>query len=235
MASNFLGKKLCSLRKKCGISQRDLAEELSNRGIKVTNQAVSKWESGSSLPSAVQFLVICDILGITDISGIFLGKSSELISGLNEEGKQRVIEYAGLLRDSGLYDDPQTPAPRGTKLRTLPVYDVELASQDGQMLESSDFELAEVGNEVPFTANFGIRISGDSMEPEYHSGQIVWMRRRKKLEHGDVGLFQYDSKYYFKRLRDRVGGTRLQSIDTNYPDVIVAIPERMTALGIAID
>lgn len=235
MASNFLGKKLCSLRKKCGISQRDLAEELSNRGIKVTNQAVSKWESGSSLPNAIQFLVLCDILGITDISGIFLGKSSELINGLSEEGKLRVIEYAGLLRDSGLYDDPKAPAPRGTKIRTLPVYDVDLASQNGKMLESSDFELAEVGNEVPYTANFGIRISGESMEPDYHSGQIVWIRRRAKLEHGDVGLFLYDGKYYFKRLRDRVGGTRLQSVDTNYPDVIVSSPERMTSLGIAVE
>lgn len=235
MASNYLGKKICSLRKKSGISQRDLAQELSARGIKVTNQAVSKWESGSSLPSAVQFLIICDILGITDISGIFLGRSSELLDGLNDEGKQRVTEYAGLIRDSGLYDDPKAPAPHGSKVRSLPVYDVELASKNGEMLESGDFELIEAGNEVPITANFGVRISGDSMEPDYHGGQIVWIRRLGKLEHGEVGLFMYEDKYYFKRLRDRVGGTRLQSIDTNYPDVIVAVPENLTALGIAVD
>lgn len=236
MASNYFGKKLGSIRKKFGISQRDLAKELSKKGINVTNQAVSKWESGSSLPNALQFLTICDILKITDISGVFIGKSNELLGGLNDEGRQRIVEYAGLIRDSGIYDDPEAPAPRGSaRLRTLPVFDVEHASEEGKMLESTDLELVEVGNEVPLAANFGIRISGDSMEPEYRDRQIVWIRRCGKLLHGDVGLFLYERKYYFKRLRDRVGGARLQSIDVNYPDIVVTIPENMITLGIAID
>ena len=29
---------------------------------------------------------------------------------------------------------------------------------------------------VPAGAEFGIYVSGDSMEPRYHSGQIVWVR-----------------------------------------------------------
>lgn len=236
MTSNILGKKLCSLRKKIGISQRDLAKRLSSSGINVTNQAVSKWESGSSLPNAIQFLAICDILGISDISGVFLGKSNELLNGLNDLGKQRIIEYAGLLRESGQYDDLKAPTPRGTaRLRTLPVYDLELASEEGNMLESTEFKLVEVGNEVPLKANFGIRISGESMEPDYKDGETIWICRCKKIDHGDVGLFLYERKYYFKRLRDRVGGTRLQSIDANYPDIIITIPENMVTLGIAID
>lgn len=235
MASNYLGQKLYSLRKKNGISQRGLATELTKRGIRVTNQAVSKWESGATLPNAVQFLIICDILGITDISGIFLGHSSELLFGLNEQGKDRVIEYANLIRDSGLYDDPNAPCPRGSKTRTLPVFEIDKASRaNGGLLDSTEFELIEVGNEVPITANFGVRISGDSMEPDYHNGDIVWIQRQKELKHGNVGVFEYEGKYYFKRLRDRVGGTRLQSLDANYPDVIVANPENMATLGIAV-
>lgn len=235
MASNYLGRRLCTLRKKAGVSQRDLAEELTKRGIKVTNQAVSKWESGASLPNAVQFLIICDILGIYDISGLFLGKSSELLEGLNEEGKLRVMEYAVLMRDSGLYDDPKAPTPRGTRIRTLPVFELSRAkTSTGGLLDSSDFKLVSCGNEVPVTANFGVIISGDDMEPDYHDGDVVWIQRRKKLEHGDIGVFEYEGKYYFKRLRDRVGGTRLQSVDANYPDVIVASPEAMSTLGIAV-
>lgn len=235
VASNYLGRKIFSLRKKSGISQRDLATELTKRGIRVTNQAVSKWESGATLPNAVQFLILCDILGITDISGIFLGRSSELLFGLNDEGKDRVMQYASLLRDSGLYDDPNAPTPRGSRTRTLPVFEIEKARRaSGGLLDSTDFELVEVGNEVPITANFGVRISGESMEPDYHDGDIVWIQRIKKLEHGDVGVFEYEGRYYFKRLRDRVGGTRLQSLDANYPDVIITNPENMLTLGIAV-
>ncbi|MEG2072749.1 MAG: XRE family transcriptional regulator, partial [Oscillospiraceae bacterium] len=225
-----IGDTLCSYRKKSGLSQRQLALELYRRGVKVTNQAVSKWESGASLPNAAQFLVICDILNILDVSGVFFGRSNEVMLGLNAEGRQRVSEFARLLCDSGQYDDPATPAPRGSRLRSLPVYDIDMAVK-GQFLDSADYEAVQVGTEVPIAANFGVKISGDSMEPEYHNGQIVWISQATKLEGGEVGLFMYDGKPYFKRLRDRVGGIRLQSIDTNYPDVIVALPEDLKALG----
>ena len=78
---------------------------------------------------------------------------------------------------------------------------------------------------------FGVIIHGDSMEPDYHNGQIVWIHQQAKLEHGDVGVFTYERSTYFKRLRDRVGGTRLQSVDSSYPDIIVTGPEAMITLG----
>ncbi len=229
--STVFGNTLCSVRKSRGISQKQLATILNKRGIKVTNQAVSKWESGASLPSAQQFLIMCDILDIGDIGGVFLGKSNALFDGLNGDGRQRIMEYATMLRDSGLYDEPDSPAPHGTKIRTLPVYDLDVAAGTGKLLDLADFTPTQVGTEVPIEANFGIIVKGSSMEPDYHDGQIVWLCRQTKLEHGDVGVFIYEGNCYFKRLRDRVGGTRLQSIDTGYPDVVVDKPEKLISVG----
>ena len=230
MKSN-LGDIICSFRKKKGLSQREFATLLSKHGVRVTNQAVSKWESGASVPNAIQFLIICDILDIVDISGIFSGRSYDFLKGLNEDGKKNVVEYAAMLIDSGLYDDPNLEAPRGTKIRTLPVYDLETANGKDRLLDLPDYMPVRVGNEVPISANFGVIIHGDSMETDYHNGQIVWIHQQAKLEHGDIGVFTYERSTYFKRLRDRVGGTRLQSIDSNYPDIIVASPEAMITLG----
>lgn len=231
MANSF-GEKICAFRKQRGLSQREFASLLNKRGVKVTNQAVSKWESGASLPNAIQFLIICDILDILDISGLFIGKSYDLFLGLNEEGRQRVFEYADMLRDSGKYDDPEITGPHGTRIRTLPVYDLAEAAGKGRLLDLPDYTPVEVGTEVPVSANFGVRIAGDSMEPDYHDGQIVWIHQQSKLEHGDVGVFIYENSAYFKRLRDRVGGIRLQCIDSNYPDIIVSAPENLIAVGI---
>jgi len=232
--ANVIGKKLCALRKKKGISQKEMADLLCKKGVMVTNQAVSKWESGASYPNAVQFLILCDILDVSDIGGIFLGKSHEILSGLNAEGQKRVTEYADMLRDSGRYDADNPSGPRGSKLRRLPVYNIDVVSGTGKFLDSDDYELVTVGNEVPLEANFGVKISGDSMEPDYHDGQTVWIRQQAKLEHGDVGVFMYERKCYFKRLRDRVGGMRLQSIDSNYPDIIIANPEIIMTFGKAV-
>lgn len=225
------GDTITAFRKKKGLSQRDLALLLQKRGVHVTNQAVSKWESGASYPSAVQFLILCDLLDIVDVSGSFGGRSHDFLRGLNEEGKRLVAEYAAMLLDSGRYDDPAIPPPRGTKIRTLPVYDMEAAAGKGRFLDLPDYTPMEVGSEVPITANFGVRIYGDSMEPDFQGGQIVWITRSSHLENGDIGVFIYEGVPYFKRLRDRVGGTRLQSLNMSHADVVIDTPENMLVMG----
>ena len=51
-----LGNKLLKLRKARGMSQEDLAGEL-----EVSRQAVSRWESGETLPDAVNLLKLSDL------------------------------------------------------------------------------------------------------------------------------------------------------------------------------
>ena len=36
------------------------------------------------------------------------------------------------------------------------------------------------------------------MEPRYHDGQIVWVKRCEELECGDIGIFVYDDCGYLK-------------------------------------
>ncbi len=52
---------------------------------------------------------------------------------------------------------------------------------------------------VPAGAEFGIYVSGDSMEPRYHNGQIVWVKSCEELECGDIGIFVYDDCGYLKK------------------------------------
>ena len=47
--SNSIGEILNSKRRELGFSQAELASALAIDGIEVTNQAISKWETGESL------------------------------------------------------------------------------------------------------------------------------------------------------------------------------------------
>ena len=60
---------------------------------------------------------------------------------------------------------------------------------------------------VPAGAEFGIYVSGDSMEPRYHSGQIVWVERCEELECGDIGIFVYDDCGYLKKYDEHTPDT----------------------------
>lgn len=75
-----VGKFISECRKELKLTQSQVAEQLG-----VTNRAVSKWETGKSLPDASLFLELCDILKIS---------ANELLCGrrLSEEEQKRESE-----------------------------------------------------------------------------------------------------------------------------------------------
>ncbi|SKB46212.1 hypothetical protein SAMN06296386_10167 [Lachnospiraceae bacterium] len=71
-------------------------------GIPTKPAAYSTWETGNSIPNAVQFLAMCKILGITDIFNQFIGghNPDDPMAELNEEGQTMALNYIDLLKGS---------------------------------------------------------------------------------------------------------------------------------------
>lgn len=217
--NNSIGKTLSRLRRERGLSQKDVAHMLALRGVDVTNQAVSKWEKGVSQPNAAQFLLLCRILDVEDISGEFTGRG--LASGLNAAGRDKLADYAQLLRLSGLYSD----APQTAKARLLPLYDLAVSAGTGQFLSDSSHHMVEVDDGVPQSAQFGVRVAGDSMEPRYFDGQTVWVHPCETLDSGEIGVFLYDGCAYLKRLVRENGRVLLRSLNENYKDIPIVLED----------
>ena len=59
--------------------------------------------------------------------------------------------------------------------------------------------------EAPFLngADFIIGVSGDSMEPNYHDGEKLYVQKVKELTLGDVGIFTIHNECFVKELGDR--------------------------------
>lgn len=100
------GRKLAELRKACNLNQTEVAQKISfecatlfNRDP-ITNRAVSKWETGDSLPDAQQFISLCGIYGVSDVHRVFRSKecSEDPFYGLNRVGIERANEYISMLR-----------------------------------------------------------------------------------------------------------------------------------------
>ena len=60
MDKEKIGKLISSCRKEAGLTQAALADKLG-----ITDRAVSKWETGKSLPDASIMIELCNLLGIT--------------------------------------------------------------------------------------------------------------------------------------------------------------------------
>ncbi|MBR4550242.1 MAG: helix-turn-helix domain-containing protein [Oscillospiraceae bacterium] len=225
-----IGEILAARRKERGLSQMELAQALTARGCEVSNQAVSKWEKSMTLPNARQFLALCEALEIADVRGEFSEGRAGLLSGLNQEGRRRAQDYIQLLRESGRY--ALQPVLRAAEpLRRLPLYTLPVSAGTGQFLDGEDYEMVEVGAEVPDGSNFGVRVTGDSMEPRFHDGQTVWVRQQRSLMTGEIGIFLYDGNAYLKQLVARDGHVALHSLNPHYPDIPISDALPLRVLG----
>lgn len=134
------------------------------------------------------------------------------------------MDYAQLLRDSGRYS--QEPP-----LRSLPLYSLAVSAGTGQFLDGEDYEMVEVGREVPDGANFGVRVAGDSMEPQFHDGQVIWVRQQRSLMTGEIGIFLYDGNAYLKQLVAHEEALALHSLNPKYADIVISPELPLRVLG----
>ena len=61
-------------------------------------------------------------------------------------------------------------------------------------------ETYDVGHLAPEQTDFGVRISGDSMEPLYHTGDVAWIQKKDSLANGEIGIFYLNGNTYIKEL-----------------------------------
>ena len=194
--NNTIGKRIAEERTKAKLSRPEFGKLLQKVGIEVVAEAIRKWETGASVPSAYQLLAICAVLGIDDVLYAF---DSAYIPPLNAEGQRKVREYADDLAECGKYRAAAKEA-RIIQFVDMPVSNLSVSAGTGAFLDEGSFDYISFPKDtVPAGADFGVRVRGDSMEPVYHDGQIVWVQRCKQLEPGQVGIFFYDGEGYLKR------------------------------------
>lgn len=90
-----------------------------------------------------------------------------------------------------------------------------------------------VHTDIADRANYAIRVSGDSMMPEYCDGDIVLVETCRSIKIGEIGVFMVDGDAYIKKY----GGDRLISLNPKYKDMLLKKYEssfcRGRVLGIA--
>ena len=192
--ANIIGQRLCEARKRKGLTLSALSELLGRRGLAIKKTGLQRWESGQSIPNAYQFLAVCHVLDIADVLGCF--SSAPELCG---EGMKKLAEYKADLVATGKYRPRPQPVSARILYLEMPVSDLPASAGMGAFLEEDCFEMVRFpASSVPEGAEFGVRVSGDSMEPVYHDGQIVWVRRCGALTPGEVGIMMYDGDGYIK-------------------------------------
>ena len=208
------GETLANLRKGNGYTQDEVVEYINKYSVKsYTRQMVSHWEKGVAMPTVEQFLLLCELYLVKDIQQTFRGINTGFrnLSRLNPLGKKKVEDYISVLLGNPLYAESDKSVEKQQR-RYMRLYHVAVAAGSGSFLDSDAYDEIEIDDTVPISASFAVRVSGNSMEPRFIDGQIIFIKEQQTLEVGEIGIFSINGDAYIKKL----GNSELISINPQY-------------------
>lgn len=226
-----LHERIVASRENTGMSKGEAADAL---GVKYTRYV--NWENGTSLPSADFIYKICRLFNVSadqllqtyqDFTlGLDEAKIIDVYRSLQPRSKKLlrniVRDFSDFRKDSN--DEYREPA-----LIPRPIYDLPASAGPGTFLDSSTYSMVEFPESVvPSEATFGVRVSGDSMEPDYPDGSIVFVKQMKNLYPGDVGIFTLNGDGFIKELGTK---NNLISHNQDYKDIHIGEYDDLRVVG----
>ena len=120
------------------------------------------------------------------------------------------------------------------KYTEMPVYNEPAAAGTGNYLQESSYEtMSFPADSIPVGAEFGVRISGNSMEPIIKDGNIVWVKPQVSIENGEIGIFVLNNDAFCKRLHIDYDNKIVELISDNpdYQPIIVTKNDNLFTIG----
>ena len=112
-------------------------------------------------------------------------------------------------------------------------YDHPASAGTGQYL--NDVRVERIELPVDVDADFVIPIKGDSMEPDYHDGDLVFIQTSVDLNDGVIGVFNYNGDAYIKKLVIDKDQAYLHSLNPAYKDIPITPDTDFRIIGEVVD
>lgn len=204
-------------RERIGMEQKELA-----RQIGVTGNSVSNWENGRARPDINLIPEICRVL---DISLYELFAMEDPTVTLTAGEQMHIDSYRQLTRGHRFAVDRLTDslisaqiAESCPDIRRLRFYERSLAAGIGDPTEFDDecIPIFLYADKINGRADCVFTVNGDSMEPEYHNGDMVLVERipdAPDLAEGETGAFITGNETYIKNFYE----DGLYSLNPKYP------------------
>ena len=236
---NILGNSIKELRKSKKLTQKNLAELT---GFK--QNTISNHENGNRQLDETDIRVYAEALGVSPQYLFDRAKPSSIevtptpttspIQSIYDEleppRQRKVITYAEKLRDE--QEKRRKAKINEVSEKVIDLYQVEVVSETaaacgfnyGFGYDDTDRETIEV-DEQPPRHDIATKVSGDSMQPDYQDGDILYLVDKGLTTYnGDLAVIAYGDRSYFKKIYTENGRLRLVSLNDKYEDIILDFP-----------
>lgn len=220
---------LKALRKEKGMSQAQFAES-----IHIPTNTYSNYEKRVREPDSDFWIAVAEkynvsidyLMGFTDDP-----KRSKYATPSKLDQKYAALDdYGRRIVDLVIEAETDRVKAQAAEVET-PVIDLgtirhylysPAAGPDG--LAEDEFEDIPRTEDMPRGADFCVTLSGDSMEPYLHDGQLIFVARDRQVDRLDVGVWYYQGGTYVKQLDKREDAIYLLSANPDREAANLRIP-----------
>ena len=224
---------LNKLKQEKGYNQQDIV-----KGSGISQSTLSQYFAGKRLPSKKNAEILADFFEVPiEVIDPRLSNSpapttspiQSIYDQLEPPGQRKVITYAEKLRDE---QEKRREAKKNEVSEVISLYQVEVVSETaaasgfnyGFGYDDTDRETIEV-DEQPPRHDIATKVSGDSMQPDYQDGDILYLVDKGLTTYnGDLAVIAYGDRSYFKKIYTENGRLRLVSLNDKYEDIILDFP-----------
>lgn len=236
----YIGNQIKTFRKSAGFTQDELAKRLNT-----TKQTISRYEKGDRKANQDMLFELCDIFGVS-IDDFFPSQNETLQSPttspiqtiydqLHQPRQAKVLNYAErqLKEQRNEEETRENEVSEVIQLYSYDYYDHPASAGTGQYL--NDVRVERIELPVDIDADFVIPIKGDSMEPDYHDGDLVFIQTSVDLNDGVIGVFNYNGDAYIKQLVIDKEQAYLHSLNPAYKDMPITPETDFRIIGEVVD
>lgn len=236
---NILGNSIKEVRKSKKLTQKKLAELT---GFK--QNTISNHENGNRQLDEGDIRIYAQALGVSPQYLFDLSKPSlvdttspiqTIYDQLHQPRQEKVLTYAEkqLKEQRNEENTKINEVSEVIQLYSYDYYDHPASAGTGQYL--NDVRVERIELPVDVDADFVIPIKGDSMEPDYHDGDLVFIQTSVDLNDGVIGVFNYNGDAYIKQLVIDKDQAYLHSLNPAYKDMPITPETDFRIIGEVVD
>ena len=234
----YIGSKIKEFRLKRNLTQKELAKL-----VNVGDTTIANYEKGFRSPKKDTMFDLANAFNVS-IDDLFppiqKGSSSNTpqIQTIYDELKPprqiKVLTYAERqLKEQNEEKTKINEVSEAIQFYNYDYYDHPASAGTGQYL--NDVRVERIELPVDVDADFVIPIKGDSMEPDYHDGDLVFIQTSVDLNNGVIGVFNYNGDAYIKQLVIDEDQAYLHSLNPEYKDMPITPDIDFRIIGEVVD
>lgn len=236
MKKNFFASNLKFLRTRKGLEQKDISEFL---GLK-SPTSVTNWEQGTNLPRAGRLYDLAAFFSVplhdlieTDLSSVDNTLNITIIyEQLNSDRKEKVYNFA----TEQLREQNNNVVNINDYIEETAWYEVKfygsVSAGTGLYLDDEQVETISFGADmIPNGTDFCLKVNGDSMDPMFHDGDYVFIKRETDFRNGSIGVVIVNGDAYLKKIYITPDSIKLVSLNKKYKDITVTQDDTLKYVG----